>query len=117
MNGVSNKIKHKGLLQVYGTIPFQQFYYQGGEPDADTIKLLVESMRFNHKWNSAWHDVSHTFDDAKIRGKKVMKINKITIRLQGVDAPELHYETEPLTDQDREPDIKHNWNYSWFRKW
>jgi endonuclease YncB( thermonuclease family) len=48
-------------------------------------------MRFNHNWNSAWHDVSHTFDDAKIRGKKVMKINKITIRLQGVDAPELHY--------------------------
>lgn len=47
----------------------------------------------------------------------MMKINKITIRLQGVDAPELHYETEPLTDQDREPDIKHNWNYSWFRKW
>ena len=53
----------------------------------------------------------------QIRGKKVMKINKITIRLQGVDAPELHYETEPLTDQDREPAIKHNWNYSWFRKW
>jgi hypothetical protein len=56
MNGVSNKIKHKGLLQVYGTIPFQQFYYQGGESDADTIKQLVESMRFNHNWDLAWHD-------------------------------------------------------------
>ena len=64
----------------------------------------------------AWRDVSHTFDNAMIRGKKVIKNNKITIRLQGGDAPELHYETEPSTDQDRDPDIKHNWNYSWFRQ-
>jgi endonuclease YncB( thermonuclease family) len=116
VSGVSNKIVHEGLLEVHGTIPFQQFYYQGGESDADTVKLLVESMRFSHNGNSAWRDVSHTFDDAMLRGKKVIKNSKITIRLQGIDAPELHYETEPRTEQDREPDVKQNWNYSWFRQ-
>ena len=116
ISGVSNKIEHKGLLEVYGTIPFKQFYYQGGESDADTIKLQVESMRFSHDGSSAWHDVSHTFDDAKIRGKEVVKNNKITVRLQGVDAPEIHYETEPRTEQDRDPQVKQNWIYDWFRQ-
>jgi len=63
MSGVSNKIKHEGLLEVYGKIPFQQFYYQVGESDADTIKLQVESMRFSNNGKSACQDMFLFFNN------------------------------------------------------
>jgi endonuclease YncB( thermonuclease family) len=108
---------YKGILEVYGTIPFEQFYYQGGESDADTVKMKVKSMRFSADGNSGWRNVIDTFKDAKIRGKQVVKNNTITIRLQGIDAPELHYESEPRTKQDENPEIKQRWIYDWFRQY
>jgi endonuclease YncB( thermonuclease family) len=85
--------EYKGVLEVHGPISFDQFYYQGGESDADTVKIQLDSMRFRPSEQAEWLEDLHTFDDAVIRGKKVIRDEKITIRLQGIDAPELHYGT------------------------
>jgi endonuclease YncB( thermonuclease family) len=84
---------YKGTLKVQGKIPFNQFYYQGGDSDADTIHVVVESMEFKANDQEKPNEVFDTFKGATIRGNKVVKRgNKITVRLQGVDAPELHLE-------------------------
>ena len=89
----ASKDEHTGTLEVRAKIPFDQFYYEGGESDADTVKVEVESMRFSPNGKAEWIEDLHTFDDARIRGKKVIKDKKMTVRLQGIDAPELHYGT------------------------
>ena len=104
-----NLLKHKkmGTLRIHGTIDIKQFW-PNGSSDADTtkIKLVVGEDSFEYKEDDE-KDFSKTnaFKDAISKGqgsKPVINTSKrdgtqtITVRLQGVDAPELHYRAAPL---------------------
>jgi|688.fasta_scaffold209237_2 endonuclease YncB( thermonuclease family) len=96
-----------GTLRIYGTIDINQFW-PNGSADADTtkIKLIVGEEAFEYKEeNENIFSKTFAFNDAISKGqgnKPVIKTSKrdgtktITIRLQGVDAPELHYKAAPL---------------------
>ncbi len=92
-----------GLLVVDGTIDIAQFWPKGSS-DADTTKVHVvvtgNAFRFQAKAVGPFK-VTRAFDGAKVYGKgkvsePVKTLKKtgeriITVRLQGIDAPELHY--------------------------
>ena len=92
----------QGLLQLSGTIDLAQFW-PTGESDADTVKVLLSgpnAFQFTAH-PGAPPKVTHVFEGAKIKGK-VSKLaidphNRVTIRLQGVDASELHYRPQAPT--------------------
>ncbi len=96
-----------GILRIKGLIELDQFW-PAGESDADTtkIKLLVEDNSFEYKeTGSDSFKITKAFNDAVSKGQgttPVIKTRKkdgvqtITVRLQGVDAPELHYNAAPL---------------------
>ncbi|MBS1575677.1 MAG: thermonuclease family protein [Bacteroidetes bacterium] len=100
-----------GTLRVHGTIDISQFW-PAGTSDADTtkIKLIVNKNSFEYKEKGATKFSSiKLFNDAQSKGqvsKKVVTVSKktgdqtITVRLQGVDAPELHYKAAPLKTSD-----------------
>jgi endonuclease YncB( thermonuclease family) len=87
----------KGLLEVRGRIALEQFW-PDGEADADTTKVKVKvddgAFRFQ-EFPGAPFQVTHAFENARVRGRVSKEIidtkDRVTIRLQGVDAPELHY--------------------------
>ena len=87
------------LLRVTGTIPRDQFWPTGSS-DADTSKVTVEvgQNAFQYKLPGQGFRPTQAFDKARIGGKPVIteKKRQLTIRLQGIDAPELHYEAAPL---------------------
>jgi endonuclease YncB( thermonuclease family) len=95
-----------GTLRIHGFIDLSQFWPLGSS-DADTtkIQLLVDKNSFEYKETGTRRFLpTDAFNDAISKGqgsKPVIKTNKegissITIRLQGVDAPELHYKAAPL---------------------
>ncbi len=95
-----------GLLELHGTIDIAQFW-PSGDSDADTTKVIVDvggnAFQFRKDSESQPHP-THVFDNAKVKGRTTnppIKNGKVTIRLQGIDAPELHYEPAPLTTQER----------------
>jgi len=96
-----------GLLEVTGTIDLSQFW-PSGESDADTVKVQVGtgSFRFAPRAGDP-SSVTHAFEGAQVRGKvtkdAIDKQNRITIRLQAVDAPELHYRPTAPTLNNRKP--------------
>lgn len=94
----------KGLLTVRGKLDLSQFW-PSGESDADTTKLLITvapgAFQFQPS-KSAAPQPTQAFVGAWVKGaggrKTVIdKKNRITVRLQGIDAPELHYAPAPLT--------------------
>jgi endonuclease YncB( thermonuclease family) len=83
----------KGLLRVSGKIDLSQFWPSGGS-DADTASVMVTATSFEFSTDGSTKGLRRTrvFEGADIRGKKVIKTNgTVTIRLQGIDAPELHF--------------------------
>jgi endonuclease YncB( thermonuclease family) len=90
-----------GLLRVRGKLEVQQFW-PIGTSDADTVNLIVDvnKQSFAFAADGKNFKITKVFFGAisKGRGSKpvVSKNNKITIRLQGIDAPELHYKAAPL---------------------
>jgi endonuclease YncB( thermonuclease family) len=86
----------KGLLRVQGTLDVTQFR-PGGESDADTIKVLVSKIEFSPDRTAHLpFAVVHVFDNAFVKGaqgppKAPISKGKLTIRLQRVDATELHF--------------------------
>jgi len=96
-----------GTLRIYGIIDIKQFW-PSGSSDADTtkIKLIVGDDSFEYKDDSETvFSKTNAFKDAISKGqgsKPVIHTSKrdgtqtITVRLQGVDAPELHYKAAPL---------------------
>lgn len=89
-----------GLLRVKGTIDLSQFWPRGSA-DADTTKILVDvgagAFKFRPHPGAAFQ-TTNAFDNATVVGKgrkpAIKRINgqgRITIRLQGIDATELHY--------------------------
>lgn len=96
-----------GTLRIKGIIELNQFW-PAGSSDADTtkIKLTVDTGSFEYRaaGQSAFKKTI-VFEDAISKGQgttPVINVRKsdgvrtITVRLQGVDAPELHYKASAL---------------------
>ncbi|MGY8710242.1 thermonuclease family protein [Bradyrhizobium sp. 18BD] len=95
-----------GLLEVEGTIDVSQFW-PAGRSDADTTKVVVtvapDAIRFR-KNDTLPFQPTRVFDNAKVKGRTAtapIKNGKLTIRLQGIDAPELHYMPSPLSPAEK----------------
>ena len=106
-----------GTLRIKGTIELNQFWPLGSS-DADTtkMKLIVEEDSFQFKATGE-NEFKKTavFHNAISKGltvKPVINTSKrdgvqsIIIRLQGVDAPELHYKAAPLKKSPEITDAK-----------
>jgi len=83
-----------GLLQVQGTLDIGQFWPKGTS-DADTVKIKLDPSKHPFQYQAAPgrpFQVTRAFDDAKVEGIKVVNNSTLNVRLQGIDAPELHYQ-------------------------
>jgi endonuclease YncB( thermonuclease family) len=89
-----------GILEMRGTIDINQFW-PNGTSDADTAKIKVEndSFRFRESPDKPFK-VTHVFENVIVVGKaRKAPINnngEVTVRLQGIDATELHYRPPAL---------------------
>lgn len=97
-----------GLLEVYGTIDVRQFWPVGNS-DADTTKIVVNThdnaFRFQPHPDMPFQ-TTYFWRDTKVRGRSGLKSpldkhNRLVVRLQGVDAPELHCQPGPLNTKER----------------
>lgn len=98
----------RGVLQIHGTLEVSQFWPEG-RSDADTtsIELNVDEHSFFFQPAGAAEPLeTSAFEGAEVRVKgqgpkqvirtlKTTGQRKITVRLQGVDAPELHLRVTP----------------------
>jgi len=97
-----------GLLEVSGTIDLNQFW-PAGESDADTVKVHLSGLNaFRFRVNpGAPVKITHAFEGAQVKGKvtkdAIDKQQRITIRLQAIDAPELHYRPLAPTLNKKKP--------------
>lgn len=85
---------YEGRVEIYGRIDLKQFYYMGGQSDADTVKITMQinAIRFRKNDQSEWQDNLTLFNNAKVgRNKVIDSQGRMKIRLQGIDAPELHF--------------------------
>lgn len=88
-------------LTADGLLELKQFW-PDGTSDADTTKIIVTANQFfiRNEVGGPSRE-THVFDGAKVKGKSGTKpvlttASKLTVRLQGIDAPELHYKAPPL---------------------
>src|SRR5258705_1083423 len=95
-----------GLLQMRGSIALDQFW-PTGRSDADTTKILLTvspgAIEFRKNSSVPFH-ATHAFDHAMVKGrtsKPPIKNGKVTVRLQGIDATELHYQPSPLSGKEK----------------
>src|SRR5438093_2853289 len=88
-----------GLLIINGVLRVKQFWPEG-RSDADTANVdLAAKNTFVFVNDAGQRAPTHAFDNAESVGQRrtpVIKTNKsgarkVTIRLQGLDAPELHF--------------------------
>jgi endonuclease YncB( thermonuclease family) len=93
-----------GLLRVKGTIDTGQFWPQGTS-DADTAVILVGVQATNafqfQETPAGTFKTTHAFEGALLHGRQGAKApvdsqGRLRVRLQGIDAPELHYQPSPL---------------------
>ena len=111
----------KGTLQVKGSLSLAQFW-PAGQSDADTAKLLIEvgESAFTFRANpKAEAKPTHIFDDAVVHGRitrPVLQKGKLTVRLQGLDASELHFTPQAMVPVgQQEPELHQRflrWNYA-----
>lgn len=89
-------------LTVTGTLDVEQLWPtgKGKGSDADTLKIAVDRDAFRHAGR-----VTHVFEHAYRldHGARtpLLKDGVLTVRLQGIDAPELHYATDVPTEEAR----------------
>jgi endonuclease YncB( thermonuclease family) len=95
-----------GLLEVQGSIDLKQFW-PDGRSDADTTKVVLNvgpnAIKFRKDSSSPFHP-THVFEQAKVKGrtsKPPINNGKLTVRLQGIDATELHYQPSPLSTTEK----------------
>src|SRR5215216_405894 len=78
-----------GLLTIDGVIRLSQFWAQG-KSDGDTVKITIPKGI-----NNAFKFAKRPAGAAKVitqpRGKANAGVRQVTIRMQGIDTPELHY--------------------------
>ena len=112
-----------GLLELSGTMDLAQFW-PAGTSDADTTKILVTvgDGAFRYRPHpGAPFSVTHVFDGAKVKGKTTKPVvdakGRVTIRLQGIDAPELHFMPQGAVkpkDRTKEQDrVFKEWNFDY----
>lgn len=104
MQGDRRTVVAMGTLEVSGTIAISQFWPKGTS-DADTVKIEVllddagKAFTFTPS-GSKRGTATRVFEGASVRGKAPQPAIRtkaktgasyITVRLQGVDTPELHY--------------------------
>src|SRR5690349_18217619 len=100
-----------GLLRIRGSIDLEQFW-PDGESDADTskVKVTVDRQSFTFAADGKTFKQTKAFIDAAVRGAShdlvIDKKSRITVRLQGVDAPELHYRAGGLKRSRPDVDAK-----------
>lgn len=91
-----------GLLTISGTIRVKQFWPEA-RADADTATVdLARTKAFIFEDNAGRRRETHAFDNAEVVGmfgpKPAIKgsenARKVSVRLQGIDAPELHYQPQ-----------------------
>jgi endonuclease YncB( thermonuclease family) len=92
-----------GLLVARGTIALAQFW-PSGLSDGDTTKVKVKAFTFEKK-------PTRVFDRALVagRGGPTPPLNargEITVRWQGIDAPELHYDPALPEAEGRDGDYR-----------
>ena len=95
-----------GLLQMRGSIALNQFW-PTGRSDADTTKIVLavspDAIEFRKNSSVPFHS-THVFDHAVVNGrtrKAPIRNGQVTIRLQGIDATELHYQPSPLSRTEK----------------
>jgi len=93
-----------GTIRISGSIDLAQFW-PDGQSDADTTKMLLSINKdaFQFAEDDQHFKPTRVFNNAIVHGatrKAVINKNKVTIRLQGIDAPELHYRAGPLPRQN-----------------
>ena len=64
---IPGKKDYKGLVEFHGTVDLNQFYSFGGQSDADTIHLIINSIRFRPRDNSPWIENVQIFNGAYIK--------------------------------------------------
>lgn len=90
-----------GVLTIDATVSASQFW-PSGESDADTVKLTLPDLQSAFHFRAspgAPSVITHAFEHAgmfeKDKGKRTFKPlirnGVLTVRLQGIDAPELHF--------------------------
>ncbi len=90
-----------GLLRIRGRIDLTQFW-PTGSADADTskVKVSVGADAFAFAANGKTFKTTRVFDNAIVigtsRGPVIDTQSRVTVRLQGIDAPELHYKAAAL---------------------
>jgi endonuclease YncB( thermonuclease family) len=95
------------MLRIEGRIDVDQFW-PAGQSDADTTKIVVHVNRSSFFFAADGQDFRPTtvFFGARSRGTGTKQVvsddGKITVRLQGVDAPELHFRAAALK---KSPDV------------
>ena len=86
----------KGLLEVHGTLSVQQFWPRGTS-DADTAQVVVDKFLFGPSASKLKQTKVFTSavvkrsEGAKTGQAAISKKGEVTVRLQGIDAPELHF--------------------------
>lgn len=104
-----------GVLQIDGHISLGQFW-PDAESDADTTKIevVVGNNAFRYAPDGGNFRVTDVLNDARVVGAKTGPLVRtktstaeqtITVRLQGIDAPKLHYRAAPLRGKDW-PDLE-----------
>lgn len=90
-----------GLLRIRGLIDLTQFW-PGGSADADTskVKVTVGKESFAFAADGKKFKATRVLDNAIVIGASKKPVidtqSRVTVRLQGIDAPELHYKAAPL---------------------
>jgi endonuclease YncB( thermonuclease family) len=100
-----------GQLRVTGTLSLAQFWPTGtSDADTTTLQLTIGANAFEFREHASlpWRP-QPALESAKVRGRQGTKpvlnnAGKVKIRLQGIDAPELHYRPALPSRKDR-PDI------------
>ena len=90
-----------GLLRIRGVVDLTQFW-PGGSSDADTskVKVNVGPGSFAFAADGKKFKATHALDKAIVVGASKKPVidaqSRVTVRLQGIDAPELHYKAPAL---------------------
>jgi len=113
----------EGRLEVEGELELKQFWPVGSS-DADTTEIKIKttdtSFRFR-RHAGARFKVTKAFKNATVHGRTTKRAiddkGYVTVRLQGIDAPELHYCPPALvkraaqTKEQREAYLEWNFEY------
>jgi endonuclease YncB( thermonuclease family) len=104
------------LLKIEGRIAIDQFWPDGAS-DADTTKIAITvgPGAFSYDVEGRGFVATDVFEDAVAVGtgrrKVISASRRITVRLQGVDAPELHYKAAALPRRDHiTPTVREAYN-------